>query len=243
MEWQKYTALQESWGRIFGLLIFGMFLIRQLLPESLGGMYPGVSDMLIFVRWCLVTFLFVLFFHAYLKRTPALSLANRPIEVLLPLICAPLPIIMIVLNQLYYQQEGLRVFLMDIGLDHLFSLWVENSNARVHWGLVVMAIGEIITVAGMWHLRSSFSIFSEARALVLKGLYRYVRHPLYLGEIISVWGYAVLLPNAITMVSATAFTVLQIIRAKVEEAKLLQAHPHYANYQNTTGFLIPKIIK
>jgi len=236
----QYAVFQESWGRATGALIFAAFLIRQLLPESMGGMYPGLADELIFVRWCLVTFLFALFFHAYLKRTPALSLANRPIEVILPLICAPLPIAMIVLCQLYYQQDNFRELIFEFGLNSLFTPWLEPSNIRVRFGLLVMAIGEVITVAGMWHLRSSFSIFTEARALVRTGLYKYMRHPLYLGEVISVWGYVILLPNTLTVFSATLFTVLQIIRAKEEEKKLSGVHPQYHEYRQSTGFLTPK---
>ncbi len=242
MAWHHHSALQESWGRLFGLFTFGFFLLRQLLPESMGGMYPGFSDTLIFTRWCLVTFLFVLFFHAYLKRTPALALANRPIEVLLPLICAPLPIVMIVLCQLYDQHGWAHDVMVDLGLQRLFAPWFE-THSSTRWGLLIMAIGEVITIVGMWHLRSSFSIFTEARALVRSGLYRYIRHPLYLGEIISVWGFAVVVPNTLTMVSAGSFSVLQIWRAKLEEAKLLQAHPEYKNLQQATGFLLPKLYK
>jgi len=241
MSGSKFTSKQERWGRLTGLLIFGFFLLRQLLPHSLGGMYPGLDDMLFFTRWCLVTLLFVLFFHAYIQRTPALSLANRPREVLLPLICAPLPIIMIVLCQMYFSHGIVFTWVNHLGLQHMFEPWWQQTNDKVRLGLLVMAVGEFITVLGMLYLRSSFSIFSEVRGLVSQGLYRWVRHPLYLGEIISVWGYAFLLPNAITLVSASLFTVLQVLRAKVEEAKLLQVHPEYASIQAKTGFLLPKL--
>jgi len=241
MVWSYLTSKQEHWGRAFGFLTFGFFLVRQLLPQSFGGMYPGFDDLLFFTRWCLVTLLFVLFFHAYIQRTPALSLANRPREILLPLICAPLPIFMIVLCQMYFSHGFLFEWINQLGLQTIFSPWIQQSNDQVRFGLMVMALGELITVLGMFYLRSSFSIFSEARGLVSQGLYRWVRHPLYLGEIISVWGYVFLLPNAITVFSSSLFTILQVFRAKVEEAKLLQVHPEYADIQAKTGFLLPKL--
>lgn len=243
MVWHQHRVLQERWGRMFGLLTFGFFLVRQFLPESMGGMYPGFADAVVFTRWFLVTFMFVLFFHAYVKRTPALALANRPVEILLPLICAPLPIIMIVLCQLYYQQGWVFGVIHNLGVQGLFNPWFDISYTSIRWGLMIMAVGEVITIAGMWHLRSSFSIFTEARALVRSGLYRYVRHPLYLGEMVSVWGYAVVVPNTLTLISASTFSLLQIWRAKLEETKLLQAHPEYAKLQQTTGFLLPKLGK
>jgi len=241
MRWMQFIVTkQEHWGRIFGFLTFGFFLVRQLLPQSLGGMYPGIDDLLFFTRWCLVTLLFVLFFHAYVQRTPALSLANRPREILLPLICAPLPIVMIVLCQIYFSHGILFEWANQLGFENLFTPWAQQSNHQVRTGLIIMALGELITVWGMFYLRSSFSIFTEARSLVSQGLYRWVRHPLYLGEIISVWGYAFILPNTITLFSSSLFTVLQVLRAKVEEAKLLQVHPEYALIQAKTGFLLPK---
>jgi len=240
MQWHTFTSPQESLGRLVGMGVFGVFLIRQFFPSSMYGMFPGLDDGFIFTRWCLVTFLFLLFFHAYIVRTPALSLANRPIEIILPLICAPLPILIIVLCQLYYQQLFFHDFIATWNMTGLFTLWNLGMTNHLKAGLWIMGIGEAITVGGMWHLGSSFSIFTEARNLVSCGLYRFVRHPLYLGEIISIWGYAAFLPNTLTVLGALVFMVLQIIRAKIEEQKLLLIYPQYALYQQSIGFLIPK---
>jgi len=40
-----FTSKQEHWGRAFGFLTFGFFLVRQLLPQSFGGMYPETVNL------------------------------------------------------------------------------------------------------------------------------------------------------------------------------------------------------
>ena len=57
------------------------------------------------------------------------------------------------------------------------------------------------------------------------GLYRFVRHPLYLGEMVAVWGYVVAWPAPWAIAAALLFTALQSWRARVEEGRLLAHHP------------------
>ena len=84
-----------------------------------------------------------------------------------------------------------------------------------------MALGEAFAVYSMLYLGRSFSIFAEARTLVTGGPYRYVRHPLYLGEMIAIWSYTLAYPSRWSIGVTLLFTVLQAWRAKVEERKLL----------------------
>ena len=50
---------------------------------------------------------------------------------------------------------------------------------------LLLLAGNAIAVYVLSHLGRSFSIMPEARELTTSGLYRYVRHPLYLAEIIA----------------------------------------------------------
>ncbi len=232
---------QERIGRIAGLVTFSFFTLRQLLPRSLGGQFPGFEDGLIFTRWLLITGLFALFLHAYIIRKPALALANRPLEILLPLICAPLPLIVIIFCQYYYGNAAFRGFFLTHlpWLGEWFTIWGQ-SKQQLTIGLLIMALGEAITLSGMLWLRGSFSIFTESRALVTTGPYRWLRHPLYSGEILSIWGYVVVVGNGFTSGGAALFTILQIMRARLEEKKLAASHPDYGSYRRQTGFLLPR---
>lgn len=56
--------------------------------------------------------------------------------------------------------------------------------------LWLIAIGSIITIAALLKLGRSFAIFPARRTLVTGGLYRFIRHPAYAGEIIFMLGVA-----------------------------------------------------
>ena len=185
-------------------------------------------------RWFLITLLFVLFWSAYWRRRPALALARRPAEILLPLVCSGLPLAQ-------YPPAGAVAGLGALLGPDAERLWRPALDVGPQLGLVLMAFGEAIAVASMASLGRSFSIFSEARELVTSGLYRFVRHPLYLGEMIAVWGYVLAWPAPWSFACALLFTALQSWRARVEERLLLAHHPPYATYRARTGFLLPRL--
>jgi protein-S-isoprenylcysteine O-methyltransferase Ste14 len=121
------------------------------------------------------------------------------------------------------------------------ALWQPAFALDARLGLSLMAAGEALTLAGMLSLGRSFSIFSEVRELATSGLYRWVRHPLYLGEIVAVWGYVLAWPALWSIGCALLFTALQSWRARVEERRLLEFHPGYAAYRERAGFLLPRL--
>ena len=220
--------MQEVVGRWTGFVVFAVMIARQLT------FFPGFERFGIEqARWLLVTLLFVLFWSAYWRRRPALALASRPVEILLPLVCSGLP--------LAQSPPGPVV----AALGALFgaashALWQPAFDFDARLGLALMAGGEAFTLAGMLSLGRSFSIFSEVRELATSGLYRFVRHPLYLGEIVAVWGYVLAWPAPWAIGCALLFTALQSWRARVEERRLLEFHPSYSAYRERAGFLWPR---
>jgi protein-S-isoprenylcysteine O-methyltransferase Ste14 len=88
-----------------------------------------------------------------------------------------------------------------------------------------MAASTALTAWGLWTLRRSFSITVEARALVTRGPYRLVRHPVYLGEAVSAAAVALWRPSAANLALALLFAALQLWRARMEERKLARAFP------------------
>jgi protein-S-isoprenylcysteine O-methyltransferase Ste14 len=216
---------QEPIGRWTGFAVFAVMVGRQLT------FWPGWDALAVeLARWVLVTLLFVLFWSAYWRRRPALALASRPVEILLPLVCSGLPLAQ-------YPPAGV-IEALGPGAS---VLWTPVTAHGPVPGLALMAAGEAVAVAGMLTLGRSFSIFSEVRELRTSGLYRWVRHPLYLGEMIAVWGYVLAWSAPWSIACALLFTSLQSWRAKVEERRLLAHHPAYAAYQARTGFLFPKL--
>ena len=64
---------------------------------------------------------------------------------------------------------------------------------------VLMTIGLIIMVIGLASLGRSFGIMPRARGLVQSGLYRWVRHPIYLGEFLVFAGIMILAISPLTL--------------------------------------------
>lgn len=111
---------------------------------------------------------------------------------------------------------------------------------------VVLPIGSLLSLMGVtigaWavlNLRESFGIFVQVRDIVMKGPYRYVRHPMYLGHILIDIGFFLIYPRVYTLVLSIGVISLNLCRAFLEERKLAHVSPEYKSYQQTTPFLFP----
>jgi len=77
--------------------------------------------------------------------------------------------------------------------------------------------------------------------LVTSGPYHWVRHPLYVVGLISYISFALLAENWFIALAASAGFVLLSIRARTEEARLIEKFgDDYCNYMKTTGRFLPR---
>jgi protein-S-isoprenylcysteine O-methyltransferase Ste14 len=80
--------------------------------------------------------------------------------------------------------------------------------------------------------------------LVIEGLNRYVRHPLYAGTILIVLGLVVFLPTMTNLIVFILILIYTLIGIKLEEKKLVeQFGQEYEDYRKNVPMLIPKIFK
>lgn len=91
------------------------------------------------------------------------------------------------------------------------------------------------------HLGRSISLMAEARALVTTGPYARIRHPLYLGEQIAIFGLLLqyLSPAAFLVVAVQC--ACQFYRMGFEEQVLEETFPDYAAYREKTWRLLPGV--
>ncbi len=104
---------------------------------------------------------------------------------------------------------------------------------------VLLTIGILIALYSLSYLRNHFSIVPEARGLITTGPYGIVRHPVYLGELVS--GLGLILPTFPSLQVAVflIFLAAQLMRIHYEERVLARTYPPYAAYARSTPRLIP----
>ncbi|MCP4139227.1 MAG: isoprenylcysteine carboxylmethyltransferase family protein [Chloroflexi bacterium] len=119
--------------------------------------------------------------------------------------------------------------------------------------LYVMLFGQFLALVGLivglfqtdvWEFTGLRQIIApngeENGKLVIKGLYKYVRHPLYTFGLLFIWLTPVMTINMLVMyISATIYIV---IGAYFEERKLLREFGNaYVAYQSNTPMLLPRL--
>ena len=113
-------------------------------------------------------------------------------------------------------------------------------------GLFFFVIAGLITIISRYQLgefASSDLIIQKHHQLITKGFYHYIRHPLYAGGILgSLASCLALRAYFVTIIYVTIFFIIFDIRAKKEEALLLQAfQDQYLEYMKRTKRFIPFI--
>jgi protein-S-isoprenylcysteine O-methyltransferase Ste14 len=90
---------------------------------------------------------------------------------------------------------------------------------------VLATLGLAYSVWGLAYLRRSFSIIPEARRLVTGGPYRFSRHPVYLGEIVTAIGVNLATAGWPGALAVGYFVVAEVLRMRWEEKVLAEAFP------------------
>jgi len=81
----------------------------------------------------------------------------------------------------------------------------------------------------------------EPAALVERGPYRRIRHPMYLAELLIAAGMPILLGAGWTLVVSAVFALLVLHRIGVEERLLTARLPGYSAYATRTHRLVPHV--
>ena len=169
------------------------------------------------LRLALVLAFFLLISLLFITRYPIQSLRARPFEALVALLGTFAPV--------------------------LFSLIPLRHPDRS-----ILILGDIVIILGYsWSLFSlaglgrSFGLFPEVRGLVTRGPYKIVRHPLYLVELVALFGLMLPVFSPLAMVLFILAAGLQIWRTYFEERALLPFFPEYASYVSRTARIIPWI--
>ena len=95
----------------------------------------------------------------------------------------------------------------------------------------VSAVGLAIVVVAKMSLGRSFGLLPANRGIVSSGLYRLVRHPIYLGYLFTHGAFLVANPSWWNVAALATADVALLVRSAYEEDTLLQ-DPAYVRYTN-----------
>jgi protein-S-isoprenylcysteine O-methyltransferase Ste14 len=92
------------------------------------------------------------------------------------------------------------------------------------------AAGLLVVIAGKASLGRSFGLIPANRGIVSTGIYRLVRHPIYLGYLITHAGFVLANPTTWNVMALMAADLALMVRAVCEE-QTLAMDPAYREYQ------------
>ena len=176
--------------------------------------------------WLVETGIYLGYIAAYASRAKAVQIARGFMETAFPVIVAGLPVL---------------ISLMPYSLPR----WAPYASPRhlyYYLGITgLILLGGLINLIGLLTLRRAFTIMSEARELIVHGIFRWVRHPLYTGHFIMFLGSLLLRLHPVSVGIYLLFCIGQFMRARIEERKLRTAFSDYEDYQRRTGMFFPKL--
>jgi protein-S-isoprenylcysteine O-methyltransferase Ste14 len=111
-------------------------------------------------------------------------------------------------------------------------------------GVGLIVTGAAIGNAGYRTLGGSHSEWSTpalGARLVTTGIYRYVRHPIYLGWSLTAVGGALLARTIPRLAVAAALVAFYDLRARHEERPLAERYPGYGCYTSSSARFIPAV--
>ena len=187
-------------------------------------------DQFTFMSQMMVAFLLALVnafvgFLLLLKKKP-LQNPKGFLEIFIPIIST---YFWIAYNAIPYLPKDLNMYLVPVHTLLVFSFT----------GTIIALAGCVISAFAVFHLRRSFSVLIQVRDIVQHGLYRYVRHPIYFGYIISAIGLTLTSPQLFFLLFSLMHISLFVLRAHLEEKKLAAFSQEYKEYMNRTPFLFP----
>jgi protein-S-isoprenylcysteine O-methyltransferase Ste14 len=112
-------------------------------------------------------------------------------------------------------------------------------------GLVLLTAGLALGTRGARDLgRANLTALPRPKnegTLVETGVYRHVRHPLYVAVMLAGMGWALASASIPSMVAAIALVVWMDLKSRREEAWLIARFPSYAEYRRRTSRFVPRV--
>lgn len=182
------------------------------------------------MHWLLICgWLFYFFLHSFLASLKVKKYFSETFPGLFP----------------YYRIAYNVIAILGLGILLALSLALESLTANTFFGIVITSIGFILIVLAFraFNLREFLGFKSETKSeLVVSGMYRFVRHPLYFGTMIFIAGLYLLFPSESMLVVLIISYIYIWIGSRLEEQKLRAVYGEtYVAYAKKVKSLIPYV--
>jgi len=114
------------------------------------------------------------------------------------------------------------------------------------YNLIALSIFIVGAVLGVWALThnrlGNFHIQPKMREnaqLITTGIYKYIRHPMYLSVISMMLAFFISTPTIIESILFVGLIVVLVLKAKREESLWLNHNEEYERYKEQTKLFIP----
>ena len=123
------------------------------------------------------------------------------------------------------------------------SATVNSTEAGA--GLILCLAGFALAVWARLHLGRNWGMpmtFKEGHDLVTGGPYGYIRHPIYTGMLLAIFGSA-LVTGPVLLAVFVGMAIYCVYSARTEEGLMMQAFPEqYTQYKRRTKAFIPFVV-
>ncbi|MCZ4318655.1 methyltransferase [Aequorivita viscosa] len=115
----------------------------------------------------------------------------------------------------------------------------------VFWiGVGMLGLGALVTTIVVLQLNIHLSPFPSplpGSKLIVKGVYKFVRHPIYTGIIMAFIGFAIIADSGYKLLVAILLALLFYFKSVYEENRLMEVFTNYSEYKKRSGRFLPKI--
>ncbi|KCZ71317.1 isoprenylcysteine carboxyl methyltransferase (ICMT) family protein [Candidatus Methanoperedens nitroreducens] len=131
------------------------------------------------------------------------------------------------------QPTGETGHLIAVALDHLGILELDKGV------FLVMAVSSIMILTGLALIVLGWKKIHKATGLVKDGIYRYSRHPQYLGILLITSAFIIQWPTILTVIMWPILLIMYVRLAKKEEKEMEEKFgEEYLKYKEETAMLI-----
>ncbi|SDX07868.1 Protein-S-isoprenylcysteine O-methyltransferase Ste14 [Aequorivita viscosa] len=110
------------------------------------------------------------------------------------------------------------------------------------FGVVIFVIGAFITITAALQLNFNLSPFPSplpGSNLIENGVYKFIRHPIYTGLILSFFGFAIISDSGYRILITAVLFLLFYFKTIYEEKRLIEKFPRYLEYKSRSGRFFP----